>query len=98
MATAYISEYLSVGIDAKGSQAQCAQEPSITTQTVTYTTATSSSAFNSQTSLIRITCDAKAHLSFGTAPTATTSHLQIQADTPEYFSVRPGDKVSIVAA
>ena len=94
MASMYISEYRGVQAGPNGEPIQAGSEPSITTQKVTFSTATASAAFNAATNLVRISCDAEAHLSFGTAPTATASHLNIQADSPEYFIVVPGQKVS----
>ena len=98
MATMYISEYRGIQTGPNGEPIQAGSEPSVATQAVTFTTATASAAFNVATNLVRISCDAEAHLSFGTGPTATTSHLQMQADSPEYFIVVPGQKVSAVTA
>lgn len=97
MATAYITEYNSIGVQ-NGNSVPVAQEPAVADQTVTFTTATQSSAFNAATRYIRLIADAECHLKFGSNPTATTSMQQVQADTEIWRMVTPGDKVSIVAA
>ena len=96
MATLYITEYANVAQIQGG--VPIPQEPAIAEQTVSFTTATASSAFNSNTRLVRIVSDAECHLKFGAAPTATTVHQQHQADTPSWHGVTPGHKVSAVTA
>ncbi len=96
MTTLYISEYTELGSDGNGNAMLMGKEPSVTTQTVSFTTATASSAFNKATRIIRVISSGNAHLSFGAAPTATTSHAKILANTPEFFEVVPGQKVSAV--
>lgn len=96
MATAYITEYNSIGVQM--GTVPVAQEPAVTDQTVTFTTATQSAAFNANTKYIRLIADAECHLQFGANPTATTSMQQVQADTEIWRMVTPGHKVSIVAA
>ena len=98
MTLLYISEYTGKITGPNGEPIQAGQEPSVTTQTVSFTTATASAAFSANTRLVRVSSDGECHLSFGAAPTATTSHLQMQADSPEYFVVTPGQKVSAVNA
>ena len=90
-ATCKISEYTQLGQDVRGSEIPVAREPSHAAQSVTYTTSTASSAFNSRTRFIRVICDAKAHFDFGGAPTAT-------ATSPEYFAVISGQKVAFTTA
>ena len=88
MATALIAEY-----ETMAGSVPCAQEPATATQSVTYTTATASSAFNAKTKFVRIIADAKVHFAFGGAA-ATASSPYIAADTPEYFGVDKGITVS----
>ena len=89
-ATCKISEY----VDVEDDRTPVAQEPAAVTQTVTYTTAASSSAFHANVKFIRIVCDAKAHFVFG-GGTATANSPYFPADTPEYLAVEPGDSVSL---
>ena len=57
-----------------------------------------SSAFGSQTQYVRIASATDFHIIFGTAPTATASHIFIPADQPEIFKVSPGEKVAALGA
>lgn len=92
----YIQEYTNLSVDGRGFQVQAGQEPAVTSQKVSFTTSTASAAFDETTRFVRITCDADAHLQFAVAPTATTSMMEVQADTPEFFGVIKGQKVAAV--
>lgn len=96
MATMYIREYKHLCRDKTGRVIQAGLEDGTATgQTVTYTTSTASAAFGADTCLVRITCDAEAFLDFGAAPTAAAADgVNVQADTPEFFGVVPGQKVA----
>jgi hypothetical protein len=94
MATAYITEYNSIGVQ-QGVAVPVAQEPAVANQAVTFTTAVQSSAFNAATKFIRFIADADCHLLFGENPTATASHQLITADTEIWRMVTPGQKVSV---
>lgn len=96
MATMYIREYKYLCRDEGGNVIQAGYEDGFTTgQAVTFTTSTQSAAFQDDTKVVRITCDAEAFLDFGTNPTATAADgLNVQADTPEFFGVQPGQKVA----
>lgn len=94
MATLWISEYESIG-NAGGGIAQLAKEPSVTSQTITYTTSTAATtAFNDKTKFIRVIASADAYLAFGPAPTATATSLYLPSGTAEYFAVNSGEKVA----
>lgn len=47
-------------------------------------------------SIVRIVCTTAAYIAFGSNPTATAADMYIGADTPEYFRITPGHKVSAV--
>lgn len=64
------------------------------TQAVTYTTSTQSAAFGSSTNLIRVIADADVYLEFGANPTATAVSIRVPANSVEYFSVEPGQRVA----
>lgn len=98
MATLFVTEYASLGADVAASVAPIAAEPAVTTQTVSFTTTTQSSAFNASTRFVRLIADADCHLLFGANPSATTSHQKVMADTVEWRAVQPGDKVAAVTA
>ena len=88
-ASCLISEYRFMGEDGSNRVVPVAIEPAVTVQAVTYTSATSSSVFNSQTKFVRIICDAKAHFAFSVAGAtdATASMPYLPANTPEYFGL-----------
>lgn len=96
MANAYIREYRYLCGDDNGKIIQAGHEDGYTAgQTFAFTSSTQSAAFQSTTRFVRITADAEAFLDFGTNPTAAaTDGIQIQADTPEFFGVVPGQKVA----
>src|SRR5574343_1500902 len=96
MATLYISEYSQAGIAGPG-MLPVANEPGVTTQTVSIGgTTAQSSAFGATTRFVRIHTDAICSIAFGSNPTATTSKLRLAANQTEYFGVRPGDKVAVI--
>ncbi len=96
-ASAYISEYTSLGQTSSGvATAQIATLPPMADQKVTFTgTPGSSAAFNAKTRFIRITCDAACSINM--AGTATTSNARLAADVVEYFAVQPGAVLSVIA-
>lgn len=96
MANMYIREYRYVLRDEGGNIVQAGHEDGYRTgQAVTFTTSTQSAAFQSDTRFVRITTDAEAFLDFGSNPAAVAADgIQVQADTPEFFGVEPGQKVA----
>lgn len=94
MATLHIAEFTAMPKDANGSVLQIGKMPPLTTQVVTYTTTTQSSAFNAETRFIRVIASAAAHLVFGSNPTATNTAPWVPASTVEFFAVVPGQKVA----
>ena len=94
MATAKISEYKEMAKDASGDNVAVPMEPAISTQTVTFTTAVASAAFNKSTKFIRVVADAKAHFVVGGSPAnPTASSPFLPANLPEYLGVRQGHKI-----
>lgn len=90
-ATCKISEYAVITQDSNGRAVPVAEEPSLTTQSVTYTSSTASSAFNAQTRFVRIVCDAKAHFKFSTTgANATAGDPYLATDIAEWFGVPRG--------
>lgn len=97
MANMYIKEYRFIAGDDGGKSIQAGLEDGTTTveqEAVVFSASVQSAAFANKTRLIRVTCDAEAFLSFGENPTATAKGVQVQADTPEFFGVTPGQKVA----
>jgi hypothetical protein len=56
-----------------------------------------SAAFDAATVLVRLHADAIWSIAFGTNPTATTSNMRLAANQTEYFAVKFGQKVSVIA-
>ena len=70
-----------------------------TVQKVAYTgtAGTISNAVGSQTRMVRVVATTACYIVVGAAPTATTSHSYLPADTVEYLAVNGGsDKVSAI--
>jgi len=67
-----------------------------TTQTisVTGTSAATSNAVSSD--IIRVISTTDCFITFGTSPTATTSHTFLVAYVAEYFRITPGEKVAAI--
>lgn len=96
MATLYVTEFTSLG-NADNGQPQIARRPG-TTQTVAIgASSTQSAAFNAATRFIRLHTDAICSTAVSDNPTATTASERMPADAVEYFSVRPGDKIAVIA-
>ena len=95
MATANISEYKEMAKDASGDNVAVPMEPAIETQSITYTSAAASVAFNKSTKFIRVVADAKAHFVVAGSPKdPTASSPFLPANLPEYFGVLQGHKIA----
>ena len=94
MATINVFEYKMLG-HGQGNRAQLAQEPPVTSQTVTYTTSTASSAFNADTTIILMQPTVDCYVAFGVSPTATTSTRKLIADQDYWIGVNPKEKVAV---
>jgi len=100
MSTMYITEYSRICGDEDGHIIQAGHnDGNQTDQQITFTTtAGTSAAFADTTRFIRVSCDGAGYLEFGSAPTAVTATgTPVAADTPEFFGVVPGQKVSAVS-
>lgn len=93
-ATCNVAEFpFALPVDANGNVVQIAtlSETDPVAQTVTYTTSTAATnAFDSATRMIRVTCDANAHIDLGATPVADTENLRIAAGATEYYNLIPG--------
>lgn len=97
MATLIITEYQHPGVrqDDGNRVGNLALEPAIAEQSVSFTTATQSSAFNDATRVVRLQADAACNVKFGSNPTATASHQPLSAGVEYWRAVKSGDKVSV---
>jgi hypothetical protein len=83
------------GKESSGKDLPVCNEPPIAEYAVDFTTPAQSPAFGARTKIVRLQANSKAHVAFGTDPTATNSHKYLFTDIPEYFGVQPGHKVSV---
>jgi hypothetical protein len=69
-----------------------------THQSVAYTAAagTITNAVADTTRVVRVYCTTAAFIKIGTNPTATASDVPVAANTPEYFAIAKGEKVSAI--
>jgi hypothetical protein len=94
MATLYIAEFETLGLEG-----QVAPLPSIVNQTRSLSgSSAQSSAFNAKTKYVRVQTDTACFVLVGANPTATTSHMPLAANVPEYFGVTGGDKIAAITA
>lgn len=70
------------------------------TQTKAYTgtAGTIDNAIGEGINVIRVWLSTAGYIAIGSSPTATTSDIPMPANTPEYFIVPPGSKVSAIQA
>jgi hypothetical protein len=68
-------------------------------QVVAYTgTAAASAAFGAVTTCVRLYSTTNCFVAFGAAPVAVVTNMPLYANSPEYFMVQPGSKVSAIQA
>ena len=69
-----------------------------TAQSVGYGVAagTITTAVGAGTYRVRVVVTTAAYILIAKDPTATTAHVYMPADRPEYFNIRPGEKVSAI--
>ncbi len=94
-ATLYLTEFK----DSPPVTYQAAPMPANVNQTVAIGGGSlQSSAFAWNTILIRVHCDVICNVNIGgVSPTATTSSMRMAAGQTEYFQVKAGDKLAVIA-
>ena len=95
----YITEFAGgMTYPVSNAPAPAAALPAVGTQVVSFTGAsTQSLALGASTRLVRLNTDAPCHILVGEAPTASLTSLRLSAEATEYFGVRPGDKIAVIA-
>lgn len=68
----------------------------VTYQTVTFTTATQSAAFDSDTGIVSLISDVNCAVAVGANPTAVATDFPLDANVRQDFAVEPGQKLSVV--
>lgn len=96
MATAYISEHSGAVLGV------WLEVPKLVQNNVAITASSvPSNPFSANTSIIRIHTDAVCSIKFspgpGEVPVATLSDMRLPSNYTEYFAVRPGDMVAVIA-
>ena len=96
MTILYITEFADFGTTKNGRTGQVAEQPPLAEQTIALTSSSAqSSAFNTNTSLIRLHTDSICAVEFGTDPTAVASGggsptARMAANQTEYYTVPNG--------
>lgn len=90
MATLLITEFQYAGSDGAMGSLPVPMEPPLAEQSVSFTTATQSSAFNGSTRFVRLIATANCHVAFGTNPTATAAKQKLIADQEYWRCLPPG--------
>lgn len=97
MGTLYISEFRDVATVGTH-RPPIPPTPSIVEQNVTITSSSmTSSAFNSQTRMVMVNCDAACSLAWGQSPTATTSQHRLAANETRFYGVLAGEVVAVIS-
>jgi hypothetical protein len=98
MAKLFITEFADMPAARSNGNPQMVQQPCIADQApVTIAVgANPSAAFNALTRCVRVHADSICSIVFGGAA-ATTSNARMAANQTEYFWVRPGDTLSVIA-
>lgn len=97
MSKLYIAEFSGAQTQQSGG-APVVSLPPIAEQVVDFSGgAAVSAAFSNSTTLIRIESDATCSIKVGPTPVATTANSRVAGDSPEYFGVTPGQKISAIA-
>lgn len=94
MATLYVAEFER----PRNQWVGIANAPPIAEQTITISGSSTAvtNAFNAKTAMVRIETDSICSIAFGTAPTATTGNMRMNAGDVEYFSVMPNHKIAVI--
>ena len=99
MAKLYITEFSKMGSEWAGSHKMpAAIVPPIVDQDplAIGVASAQSNAFNGETRVVRLHCDAICSVAFGINPTATTDNARLAEGQTEYFSVVPGHCVAVI--
>jgi len=97
MATLFITECESMGLDADGFEIQALKMPPIAEQAVSFSSSTASAAFNDRTRVVMLLSTAAANISFGASPTATASTTAIPGEVPLFFTIPAGASMKVAA-
>jgi len=81
-----------------------AKVPALAQQVITFSTATASSPFNAAANMVRLISDTICAIEFSdtagaaaTAATTAATAIKLNAQVPEYFYVKPGSALNVIA-
>lgn len=80
-----------------GSAVNAAGVGSKTSENVSFTTTTQSTAFKATTTMVRVVSDADCYIEFGTNPTAAAGSIYLPSGIVEYFGVPSGQSFKVAA-
>lgn len=99
MAKLYLTEYADIGAAGLHSMlaAPMGKEPGVDQTPIVIGVEAKSAEFAETTRFIRVHADAICSIAVGSAPEATTDSKRMAANQTEYFGVKPGHKLSVIA-
>lgn len=98
MATLNVTEITETGEARAVGGGPVANITGVTMQNVSFTTTRGNSAnFQAATRMVRLIADAACAVKIGDTALAATTDVYMAANTPEYFMVGPGTRVSAIA-
>lgn len=98
MSEAYITEYPELQQDTLGRDMLVGKGRGLQNRATFTGTPGLSTTFAADMHIIRLHVNAACHIAFGTAPVATTNDAKLAANQTEFFSIIPGDKISLIDA
>lgn len=97
MAKLYITEFNEFGKDTLGRLLMCGQEPGTDQSPLAIGgSSVQSSAFATDTRLVRIHTDAICSIAVGSNPTATANTRRMAAGQTEFLAVSGGQKIAVI--
>ena len=102
MATINVTEYAELARDASGAEIAAGKEPNLGVQTITFTTNTNNTAFDSAARFLRLISDTDCYLAFGedgTSPSAgsgaSPTGWKLKANTVEFVGIRANAEMGV---
>lgn len=83
--------------DKHNNPIQCLELGTVQTVSVSGTSAATSNAFGTNTTVIRVVCTSDCHIVIAGTPTATTSHSLLPANVVEYFRINGEETLKLAA-
>lgn len=94
-----ITEYAQLARDGAGGTIPAGMEPAVVVQQIAESgISQQSAAFKGRTTVVRVHTDATIRVSFGENPSASGASMRMVANSTEFFGVRGGDKIAVIAA